>query len=81
MESDIWSLGVLLHVLITGVYPYSGKNVTAIFKSIAEDPEVSFQHKDIKNISQPAKELLQLLLKKDPMERITAQEALKHPWF
>lgn len=79
---DMWSAGVILFMLLGGYPPFAEQNIVALFKGITKgfspthfcaDPVWSL-------ISDDAKNLLQALLTSDPLRRITASEALQHPW-
>ena len=77
---DIWSLGVVLFTWLGGYRPFSGKNVKEISKSILEW-NYKFHPREWSSISRDAKDLISQMLNKDPNKRITAEKALKHPWF
>lgn len=82
-KSDLWSLGVILHRLIYGTYPY-GK-VSNIFELIKcmESKKLSFPNKKNKKIplSLEGCDLLGSLLEKDTGERIDWEEFFNHAWF
>lgn len=42
MEVDLWSLGVLMCVLLSGSYPYSGSTPSELLRSIMSKPEIQF---------------------------------------
>mmetsp|Transcript_43132 Transcript_43132/g.119304 ORF Transcript_43132/g.119304 Transcript_43132/m.119304 type:complete len:637 (+) Transcript_43132:40-1950(+) len=67
---DMWSLGVLLHVVFTGHFPSSRVHELGSTEYLA-----SFTH-----ISPMGRHFLALLLRLDPQERPTANIALTHPW-
>jgi len=77
---DNWSLGVLMYVLLTGHFPFSGKKTSTIFKAITDTP-LDMRKSYWRSISKEAKELVKALLEKDPAKRMTAAEALAHPWI
>lgn len=64
-EADLWSLGVTLYVLLSGVPPFWGCTNEEIFESILEDP-VKLEIPRLDHVSWEAKELIFLLLNKDP---------------
>lgn len=72
---DIWSAGVVLHGLLTGKYLPEGMQ----FGHTPEDLETGALAS--KNISDGAKDLLSGLVHGDPKQRLTAAEALNHPWL
>jgi len=78
---DIWSLGIIMHVLITGCTPISGNTVEEVYRKIETYKGPGFYSSLWKSVSEEAKDLLRKMLDLDPETRITAAEALKHPWF
>jgi len=81
---DMWSVGCILYFLIFGVPPfYSEKededeNDDEVFDSVVEG---SVKFPENRPISDMAKDLVLRLLEKDPALRISAEQALKHPWI
>lgn len=78
-EADMWSAGVILYILLSGMPPFWGDNEKAIFDSILVG-NVDFSEAPWPNISQGAKDLVMKCLQKDIKKRITPEEALSHPW-
>lgn len=76
LKADVWSCGILLYALLTGTYPYMDENLDKQFYRISLQPLPLSR-----NVSSSAQTLLHLLLKKDPDERITLEDALNHPWL
>lgn len=77
---DIWSTGVMLYNLISGRLPFSGGNMKEVVKTI-QNEELKFPDETFKFVSNEAKDLISLLLQRDPEQRPTAEEALEHAWF
>ena len=79
-KCDIWSIGIIMYILLTNTLPYSGKSDHQILSSI-QKIHIDFDNHHLLSVSENGKNLLKRLLSKDPNKRISATEALKHPWF
>ncbi|KFK42039.1 hypothetical protein AALP_AA2G204000 [Arabis alpina] len=79
-EIDVWSAGVMLYILLSGVPPYWGETEKTIFASILEG-KLDLESYPWPTISESAKDLIRKMLARDPKRRITAAEALEHPWL
>ncbi|CAH8275785.1 unnamed protein product [Arabidopsis lyrata] len=79
-EIDIWSAGIILYILLCGVPPFWAETEKGIFDEIIKG-EIDFQSQPWPSISESAKDLVRKLLTKDPKLRISAAQALEHPWI
>ncbi|EOA34990.1 hypothetical protein CARUB_v10020082mg [Capsella rubella] len=79
-EIDVWSAGVMLYILLSGVPPFWGETEKTIFEAILEG-KVDLETSPWPTISESAKDLIRKMLTVDPKKRITAAEALEHPWM
>lgn len=78
---DCWALGIILFEILTSIHPFHSEDnrqfqYNIINKQIDYDDPVLWN-----NVSEPAKDLIQKLLQKDPSKRLSSQEILTHPWF
>ncbi|XP_078035539.1 peripheral plasma membrane protein CASK isoform X3 [Augochlora pura] len=76
---DVWSAGVLLHVLLTGTLPFVGSQHRLREAICAGRVQMKAAAWDC--ISEPAKDLIQRMLTTDVNHRITIQEVLNHKWL
>ena len=75
---DMWSLGVVLYVMLYGVYPFFHKSHHTLIKKIVTGYYI---YPEKNNVSELAKNIVRRLLTIDPISRITAKECLHHPWM
>ncbi|XP_031978632.1 death-associated protein kinase 2 isoform X3 [Corvus moneduloides] len=80
LAADMWSIGVITYILLSGASPFLGEtkqetlaNITAV--------NYDFDEEFFSNTSDLAKDFIQKLLVKDTRKRLTIQEALSHPWI
>jgi len=83
--SDMWSLGVIIYLLVCGRPPFNGKSPEHIFLKIKEGkwkfPNRWKSPNEALPLSDEYKHLVTRLLTVDTKERMTAAEALQHPWI
>ena len=77
-QADVWSLGTILFVLLTGEMPFSRSERRQVEKG-AVHPQLEWR--DERRIPKKAKDLVEKMLKIDPDYRITMEQVSKHPWI
>jgi len=75
---DVWSAGVLLHILLSGAMPFLGTK-DRLYESVCSG-RLRLHSARWQYVSDPAKDLIRHMLAVDPEDRITVDEALEHPW-
>ncbi|GLH01363.1 Obscurin [Gryllus bimaculatus] len=80
VESDMWSVGVICYVLLSGLSPFMGDNDAETFANITR-ADYDFEDESFDAISQDAKDFISSLLLKRKEDRLTAQQCLKHIWL
>ena len=79
-KCDVWSCGIIMYILLTGLPPFNGDSDEEIVTKI-KNGRFNMEKYPWPIISSQAKDLIKKLLEFDPNKRVTAEEALNHPWF
>ena len=77
---DLWSVGVIAYILLSGYPPFNGRNTDQTHKLIVQG-RYSFPSRDWKYNSDESIDFIRRLLTYDPEKRMTVEEALNHPWI
>lgn len=79
---DVFSVGVIMFILLTGYSPFKGKSYDEIVvKNYNCDISFDFPDEIKRRISSECLDLLKKLLAKDPVSRLSAEDALRHEWL
>uniref|UniRef100_A0A673XCZ0 calcium/calmodulin-dependent protein kinase n=1 Tax=Salmo trutta TaxID=8032 RepID=A0A673XCZ0_SALTR len=76
---DIWACGVILYILLVGYPPFWDEDQHKLYQQIKAGA-YDFPSPEWDSVTPEAKNLINQMLTINPAKRITAQEALKHPW-
>lgn len=77
--TDMWSIGVLAYVMLTGTSPFLGDDKQHTFLNISQ-LNISFTE-DFEGVSERAVDFMKALLVREPEGRATAEDCLQHPWL
>ncbi|XP_061120064.1 myosin light chain kinase, smooth muscle-like isoform X1 [Syngnathus typhle] len=80
VETDMWSIGVICFILLSGESPFQGSNDAETF-ALVTAARYDFDPESFEDISDQAKDFISGLLKKDRRSRMSCIEALVHPWM
>lgn len=79
-EIDIWALGIITYVLLSGSLPFFHNVLHKLYRQIVER-DVSFPEQAWKNVSKGALDFILRMLQVRAGDRLTAEQALQHPWL
>lgn len=77
---DLWALGCIAHELLTGSPPFSDPDDEVLNELILSQP-VDMEGEVWQTVSASAKDLISKLLERNPEKRLSAKQALAHPWL
>ncbi|XP_029677964.1 death-associated protein kinase 1-like isoform X6 [Formica exsecta] len=80
LGTDLWAVGVLTYILLSGASPFLGEDKQETYANVAAC-QYQFDNEYFNNVSEIAKDFIRSLLIKDPKERGSAESCLKHPWI
>jgi calcium-dependent protein kinase len=76
---DVWSLGCIAYILLSGIPPFWGNNKQAIYDAVQNNP-LKFND-NFSKISKEAKDFITKCLQKDFHRRLFIKDLLEHPWM
>lgn len=80
LETDMWSIGVICFILLSGESPFQGNSDAETF-ALVTAAHYEFDQDSFEDISDQAKDFISSLLKKDRRCRLSCADALVHPWM
>ncbi|KAI1889548.1 hypothetical protein AGOR_G00164000 [Albula goreensis] len=80
LEADMWSIGVITYILLSGASPFLGDTKQETLANISA-MNYEFDEEFFSHTSELAKSFIRQLLEKDTRKRMTIQDALNHPWI
>lgn len=80
LKCDLWSLGVLFYILLSGYLPFNGETAQDVYEKVSKG-KYKTKSKEWEKVSDLAKDLLSHLLDLSIKTRYDALRALKHAWF
>ena len=76
LNTDIWSSGIILYLMLCKCFPFNDKNNSKLYQKI-----LAGKFNIPNNLSNDAKDIIIKLLKVNPQERIKLNDIKNHPWF
>ena len=79
-QSDIWSVGIIVYLMLTGKYAFEAKNGENLYEKIKNN-EIDMEPLNESECSEEAKDFIVKCLKKNYQERMTTSQCLDHAWI
>jgi calcium/calmodulin-dependent protein kinase I len=79
-KADMWSLGVLLYSMLAGFAPFGQRLPRTQFLQKIRQCQLNFRHDVFSGVSADAQDLIRRLVVVSPQDRLSAADALRHPW-
>ncbi|XP_076449440.1 serine/threonine-protein kinase H1 homolog [Babylonia areolata] len=80
VQVDLWAIGVITYILLSGTMPFDDENRTRLYRIILK-AKYSYTGEHWKDVTSLAKDFIDKTLVVDPLERLTASKAIRHPWL
>ena len=78
--TDMWSVGVLIHVMLTAKSPFAAEDENEVLRKIAK-VEYQLKKEDFGKCSEHPKKIIEGVFKRIPEKRLSLSEVLEHEWF
>ncbi|KAM3917071.1 serine/threonine-protein kinase 17B [Leptodactylus fuscus] len=79
-STDMWSIGVICYMLLTGESPFAGIDNQETYLNISQ-LKIDYSEETFASVSQEAVDFIKSILVKNPQDRATAEDCLAHPWL